>query len=392
MRRLLLWLWLALAALQLTLGATWLVQNIGLIPDYGDSKEYAGLARTLKVDAYRGIGYPAILAGINALPGSVGLVRPVARPPGSEAKHGVLYLQVLQGLVALGALVYFARTLLAPVGERAGPLGRALTVAVVLLLLLDPLVAHFGLAVMTDSLALSGSLVTCAALAAFGLGREKRALHGSLLFAGYLLTASVRPEKVWVLGCTTIGTLLVWAWCERGAPRTERLLSRAHGLQIAALALLASAGVFGLHRNAHVGGRRWSVRDSIVHSRICFPNVTEVYDQLSKKTRARVSPQEARLHDTNSITGTQVIDDATGGSGPLRKKDREEAARTGKRPSVLADRREMLDDIAGVVLREHWGRLVLDTLKDAVENTAATFSFYVRLALLARDGKISVAD
>lgn len=395
MRRLLLSLWLLLAGLQLVLGGTWLVRNVNAIPDYGDTGDYLQLARTLKVDAYRGIAYPAFLAGLNELPGAAGLLRGAGRGgQGTKLKAGVLYLQGLQCLAALGALAYATRVLLARAEPRAGPrwAGRALGALLVLLLFLDPLVVHFGLSIMTDSLALSGSLLYCAALAAFALGTGRRWVSALLLLLGYLLTASIRPEKVWVLGCATIATLVAWVWLERRAAPAERLLSRGRALGVLAIAAAVSATVFLLHRDAHDPGNRWPVRDSLVHSRIVFPHLTEVYDQLSEKTRKRLPPDKAARHDTDSIVGYRMINDATGASGPIRKKDREEAGRTGRRPSVELERREMLDEIAGVVLRERWPVLVLDVLKDAAENVAATFSFYVRLGLLAQDGEVSVAD
>jgi len=394
LRRSLLSLWLLLAALQLVLGGTWLVRNVNTIPDYGDTGDYLQLARTLKVDAYRGIAYPAFLAGLNELPGAAGLLRGAGRGGSSKVKAGVLYLQAIQCLAALAALLYFTRVLLAPAEPRAGPrwAGTALGVLLVLLLFFDPLVVHFGLSIMTDSLALSGSLLYCAALAAFALGTGRRWVSALLLLLGYLLTASIRPEKVWVLGCATIATLLTWAWIARRAPPAERLLSRGRALGVLGIAVAVSATVFLLTRDAHDPGNRWPVRDSLVHSRIVFPHVTEVYEHLSEKTKKRLPPDKAARHDTDSIVGYRMINDATGASGPIRKKDREEAGRTGRRPSVELERREMLDEIAGVVLRERWLPLTLDVAKDAVENVAATFSFYVRLALLARRGEVSVAD
>jgi hypothetical protein len=259
------------------------------------------------------------------------------------------------------------------------------------LVFLDPLVAHFGLSVMTDSLALSGSLVYCASLAALGLGQGPRLGSALLFLAGYLLTASIRPEKVWVLGCATLATLALWFWLARRAGSLGAF-TRGRAAWILALAGATSLAVFLMHRGTEESSQRWPVRDSIVHSRIVFPNVTRVYEQLSTKTKKRLTPEMAARHDTDSIVGYRMINDATGASGPIRKKDREEAGRTGKRPSVEVERKEMLADIAGVVLRERWALLVLDVFKDALENMAATASFYVRLGLLAARGEVSVAD
>lgn len=404
MRRLVLLIWLALIGLQLALGATWIARNIDRIPDYGDTGDYLQLARTLEVDAYRGVAYPAFIAAVDRMPGGAGLLRSANKAVGLKVKAGVLYLQVIQCLASLAALYFFLRTFLAPTVPRptASPptasqptaplLARCAGGLTLLLLWLDPLVAHFGLAIMTDSLASSSSLAFCAAFAAFGLGKTRRALYGLVLFASFVLTASLRVEKLAVLACATMATLAAWLFLQRGIAPEERRFSPARALEIAGIVAAGSVVVLALHRGAQSDGRRWPFYDSLVHSRIVFPNLSKVYDELPKKFQSRVSRKDAERHDTDSIVGYRVINDATGASGPIRVRDREEAARTGVRPSAERERRATLEQIAGIVLRERWPELAADVLKDALENTLSTFSFYVRLAVLARTGDVSCAD
>ena len=45
----------------LALGLAWIAANASLVPAYGDTSEYLELARTLQVDEYRTILYPAVL-------------------------------------------------------------------------------------------------------------------------------------------------------------------------------------------------------------------------------------------------------------------------------------------------------------------------------------------
>lgn len=395
-RRFLLLIWLALVGAQLAIGVTWIAQNFNTVPDYGDTGDYLQLARTLEVDAYRGIAYPAFIAGVNRLPGGAGLLRGAGRPAAGETKlkAGVVYLQLIQFLASLAGLLYFLRVFGASGAARAGSpwLARGVGLLLLLLLFFDPLVAHFGLAVMTDSLALSASLAFCAALVDFGLGKRRRALSGLVLLAAFVLTASLRVEKLWVLACATLATLIVWPWLQRKLPRAQRWFSAARALQIAALVLVGSLTVLYLHRSTKVDSRRWPMYDSMLHARIVFPNVSKVYDELPKNVQSKLSRKDAERHDTDSIVGYRVINDATGASGPIRVKDRREMGRGGTRPSAERDRRAMLETIAGVVVRERWPALAADILKDVLENVAASFSFYVRLATLARTGDVSCAD
>lgn len=395
MRRLFLVIWLALAGIHLSLGVSWLAQNLQTVPDYGDTGDYLQLARTLEVDAYRGIAYPAFIAGVDRLPGGAGLLRGAGRDAGGpRMKAGVLYLQVIQLLASLAALAYFLRVFVARIDqERASPwIARGAGVLLLLLLLFDPLVAHFGLAIMTDSLALSASLAACAALARFGLGRSRRWLSGLVLLLTLVLAASLRVEKLWVLAGAALASIAAWPFLERRARPEERAFSPARAAQIATLFLLGGLTVTWLHRSARADSRRWPMADSMLHARIVFPNLSEVYDQLPERIRTRVSRKDAQRHDTDSIVGFRVINDATGASGPVRVKDRRALGEGGTRPSVERERRVMLETIAGIVLRERWLALAADVAKDALENVAATLSFYVRLAVLARTGDVSCAD
>ena len=394
MRRLLLLIWLALVGIQLVLGVTWIAQNLDAVPDYGDTGDYLQLARTLEVDAYRGIAYPAFIAGVNSLPGGAGLLRSAGRgASGTKMKAGVVYLQVIQFLTSLAGFAYFLRVFVTRVGPEASPwIARGAGVLLLLLLLFDPLVAHFDLAVMTDGLTLSASLAFCAALADFGLGGSRRWLSGLVLFASLVLAATLRVEKLWVCACTALAALVVWLFLQRRAAPEERQFSLARAAQIAGIVLLGGLTVSWLHRSAHADSRRWPMYDSMLHARIVFPNVSKVYDELPAKVQSRISRKDAQRHDTDSIVGFRVINDATGASGPIRVKDRREMGKDGTRPSAERERRSMLETIAGVVLRERWAALAADVFKDALENVAATFSFYVRLAILARTGDVSCAD
>ena len=398
MRRVLLVVWLALVCTQLALGVAWLSQNLDAIPDYGDTGDYLQLARTMEVDAYRGIAYPAFIAGVNRLPGGAGLLRSAGRDAGGgqKLKAGVLYLQGIQLLACLAGIAYFLRVFVTRVEAKAGArwIAPAASVLLLLLVFFDPLVVHFGLSVMTDGLALAASLAFCAALADFGLGRSRRWLSGPVLLVAFVLAASLRVEKMWVLACATLATLGVWSLAQRRATPEERVLTPARAVQIAALLLLGGLTVSYLHRSSRVDSRRWPMYDSMLHARIVFPNVSKVYDELPKRIQSRISRKEAERHDTeSSIVGYRIINDATGASGPIRAKDRRAMAEGGgTRPSAERERRDMLQTIAGVVLRERWLALAADVVKDALENVAATFSFYVRLGILARTGDVSCAD
>jgi len=54
-------------------GLAWLFLNFGTIPQYGDTGEYIALSRTLKVDQYRGVAYPALIRAAAIIGNRAGL-------------------------------------------------------------------------------------------------------------------------------------------------------------------------------------------------------------------------------------------------------------------------------------------------------------------------------
>lgn len=377
-----------LLALQVLVGLVWLVRNLGDVPEYNDTLDYIRISRTLEVPGYRGVAYPLFLAAVDRLVGGedlelaagtgeagrAGAERPRRsdrRLPGNvfvpnPRSHQALVIQLVQLVIVAGSLAHFLRVFVPPLG---GSKARATLGSILLLLLLvaDPLVAHLQLAVLTDGLTLSASLVACASLVRFLSGGERRVLHATLLFLSVLLASTLRVEKVWVLAGTALGSLALWWLAEPRREAGPRSLSTARALQAAAIALAAVLASFAAQRAFPGEGKRLPPYDFILDQRILFPNLVAVYPELPAEFRAEMSEAEAREHDEDVVFAWRGIEEV-GGGDPAR-------------------RRALLEDAARVVLRERWHWIVLDVLEDTAESVGVSFSFYGHLGALALLGK-----
>lgn len=362
------------AAALLAVGGAWLLLGLGDVPHYGDTIEYLALARTLEVDDYRGILYPAFLAGMDRLLGAPSILRPflVWHETGPcDLSPNFVGVQLVQAALSLAACVYFvfvfaART---PGGARACGWRAWTRLALVgALLCLDPLVAHFDLSVMTDGPALAGSLVFCAALVDLRWRRTPPLLAGTLFVLSFLLTAGLRAEKRWVLLATVALTLLAW-WLLR--PRARAAAEGGSGKAALVILAVATAAAFAtvtlVQRAHHRETGRWPLVSSMLQQRVVFPNVVATHDALPEWIRRKLPPPSAEYFDLHHQNGRQVIDQVTRGDA--------------------AERERMVREMAAVAWRARWGRIVLDVLKDAGENVLATPSFYVRLATYAARGE-----
>lgn len=377
-----------LLAAQALVGLVWLARNLGDVPEYNDTLDYIRCSRSLEVPSYRGVAYPLFLAAIDRLVGGEDLElaagedeRPAAgrtrqgradrRLPGNvfvpnPRSRQALVVQLVQLAVVAGSLGFFLRTFVTPF--RGSGLRPALGGLFLLLLLLaDPLVAHIHLAVLTDGLTLSASLVACASLARFLSGEPRRVFHAALLFLSVLLASTLRVEKVWVLAGTVLGSLTLLWLAERRRDASPRAFSPARALQAAGIALAAVLASFAVQRAFRGEGRRLPPYDFVLDQRILFPNLVAVYPELPAEFRAAMSEEEAREHDEDVVFAWRGIEQV-GGGDPER-------------------RRALLESAARVVLRERWHWIVLDVLRDTAESVGVSFSFYGHLGALAVLGK-----
>lgn len=135
---------LCLVLINVFVGAIWMARNISFIPSYGDTTEYLQLSKNLIVDQYRGIFYPYFINRSDY----------AAEAMGIKLQHAIYLFQIL---VMFFSVKFLAFVLLPNTIQKRGRLLTALVIATVVSL--DPLVAHFSLTILTDSLATSFTLM-----------------------------------------------------------------------------------------------------------------------------------------------------------------------------------------------------------------------------------------
>jgi len=166
--RLLYTLLLVLAAGQIFLGFIWIVKNMGTVPAYGDTPEYLALSKTMALDGYRTFLYPLFL-------------REVIKASTFLHLQYQIIAYLCQLFVSFVSLVYFTGTFFVQNRflTRAYEKNKIRTAVETLLLSLfifaNPLVAHFNLSILTDSFALSFTLIFLGAIVRMLLFERLRA-------------------------------------------------------------------------------------------------------------------------------------------------------------------------------------------------------------------------
>lgn len=344
----------------LLLGALWTAENLGSVPTYKDTRQYLRLARELKVDRYRGIAYPGLLAAVDRMHPGATILRPRAQ--------GQSWVQLAQIFLSVLGLTYFAAVLMSlrrRESERSAWSSRLWLVLWVLLMALDPLVSHFGLSLMPDALALSASLVFCAAFTSLLTKPSKIWIPIVLLAVSYLVLANTRAEKNLVLLATGVTTIAASWWLRRASGGT-RGASRSRLLIAGAVVSLGFAATLAVQQATYRPQGRMPMGEWLLHHRIIYPHLTEVYDKLPDQLKERIPPRKARRYDRKITGPRRVLKTISGNS---------------------EDRKQMAHELAAIVVRERWPTIAFDIGRDSVENVFATLSFYYRLGVLAVGGE-----
>lgn len=272
-------------------GFWWLIANAHCIPAYGDTVEYLALSRTLKVDQYRTIFYPAILRLCG-----------VFHDADSKPSVGWTYsLQILAVLVSsvpytVALLKVFAPTALSKKKQAA------IVVMAAVLLTVTPLIAHFSLSVMSDSLASSLTIATVGSLANLATSIEANARKSFWLIVSALclvVMALSRVDKLYLGFALTLTTIVCLQFKIRRLPAIRgRVYVAGVGLLLCASIVTAA----GLNRFTQVTNPSRPPLDisSMAFNRVVWPRLTKVYPYLSDRAKTQITERDAELFDSHN--------------------------------------------------------------------------------------------
>lgn len=364
-RRVLRGCFLVLLSAYLILAVFQLLAQIGVFPRYGDTKEYLVLATTLKVDGYRGILYPAFLAGIDKLVGHgllagyrnntlhLGLPAP---PPSA------IWIQITQLLLYGLALVYALRAAL--------PVSRTRRQFQVLwaILFFDPVLLHLNLSILSDGLCLSCLLLFAGGLAALVRGRGKGWFHWCMVLVGGLGSSLLRVEKVYVVVLVLLLFLALALWFQR---RGDSPLTRRSALGLGTVALLLALGTQWIASATTISNWRWptTVRwpreISWLHERVIRPNMHVIEDELPSDLQDLLTPAMVAKYD-KSVQGARSVMYHVCRTGSPRLED-------------------VTHEMASAVLHNHPILLAKNVVGDALGQLFITPTFYLDLARTGAD-------
>jgi len=360
------------------IGVIWWVANLGIIPPYGDTRQYFELSESLKVDQYRTLFYPLLLRGLR---GSARLLHTRIE----------LVVDLLQTAAALMSVAYLGRALwdvaatttrFAFLG-RVSPTNRRLVIgASAVVVFTEPLVNHFALSVMTDSLAASFTTAGVAALVRIAVLGETRLRNGIVGWLTIFAASFMRTEKVLVFASVIALALAVLAaWGPRatgpGGPLSRRRRLRIVAL-LATLLVTPGAVVFAINRATQTADYGWPPATVAVRLfvRTTWPHLADIRPQLSPEAQATLSAADASRFDGNYNEYLSLVPRLLRSAGGTDR---------------------LINEISLVALRRHGVDIAASTAVDALRNVAPMIAYPVDIAVSARsasrwtDSRMSMA-
>jgi hypothetical protein len=291
------------------LGVAWWIINLGTRPHYGDSNQYLQLAESLHVDEFRTLLYPLVLRGLETLAMFFGC-------------RLELLVDFVQTILALLSIAYLGRTLweVTASTERFSYLKRvaalprqAVIGAFAMLVFSQPLVNHFALSLMTDSLAASFTTAGLASLIRISALDDTR--MRTFVIGWFTIAAAgfERAEKVYVMGLTVLVAMVATWWLARPTVslHSSQMLSRCPRALALLTALLLTPGsiVTIINRATQTTDYGWppvtvNVR---LFVRTVWPRLTELRPLLSQEFQAAVSETDAKDFDAHYDKYLQLV-------------------------------------------------------------------------------------
>ena len=265
-------------SVQIILSIIWMICNVNNIPSFGDSPEYINLSKTLVVDEYRTILYPALL--------NVAIkMENIVKIP----FHIIMF--VGQTGVCFVCIYYVVKSLYFIMGKEEPHLCKKIFYSLYILSI--PMITFMNFSILTDSIALSMLLIIiiqCARIYNMEGFRWKEIV---LLFIGYLVESMIRADRIYSCGLfIAVFTIIILAKKKKAKYISVILASF--------LAIVINMGVNSVTQQPGVYNRIKTNFSFILLDRIVWPNMANNYDSFSEEIRSNISYEEAQHFDEHN--------------------------------------------------------------------------------------------
>jgi len=270
-------------------GLLWTLLNAGSVPLYGDSLEYLHAAQTMQVDQYRTILYPLILRIFGVV-------------SHGESLPFTPWIYAFQWLaLALSTALFVYASIKVLRLDWTSRQTFQVTAGATLVVVTNPLIAHFSIALMSDSLASSLTIACIGSLAlALPDDRTRAFPQWTWLAAALLLLFLMALSRVDKLYAALVICVTVVAWAICTGRRKARIGGGTTAVAATLLATLVAVVYVNKTTQTYNHDRPPLDVSSLAFNRVVWPHLAETYPYLSPRAKAVISPEDALHFDEHN--------------------------------------------------------------------------------------------
>lgn len=281
----------AAAFLQIVVSFIWIFNNITVIPQYGDTKEYLSLSNTLALDKFRTILYPLFLRAVIYV--SAHLNFPYQT-----------FVYISQMALSLTSILYLINILFKNFSGFAK--NKFIVFFTSLFIFSEPLIAHFNLSVLSDSIALSFTIFFLGSILDFCAATEISPAKIIAVFLFYILMSLSRPERV-MLGLAFLIFTAAFELFKSRKKMSWTIIKKCVCVLITAAAAFAITSAVNNATETAPASRNQPAIYKSAFELIVFPRLTKVYPSLPSSIKSVITYKDAVTNDAEAYNTNYTI-------------------------------------------------------------------------------------
>lgn len=281
------------ALIQIAISFVFIIQNITVVPQYGDTKEFLNLSKTLELDKFRTILYPLFLKAVILASAHLNFPYQIA-------------VYIFQMAISLVSLFYLFNILFKCCLGFAKKQFKFIVFFTSLFVFSNPFVTHFNLSVLSDSFALSFTIFFLGSILNLCISEKISPLNILSVFAFYILMSLTRPERK-LLGIAFLIAVILFELFKNRKAKSFKIVKKAVCVLIAAITAFIIISGINNHTQTAAATRNQPALYKSAFEFIVWPRLTKVYPYLPSSIKNVITYKDAVTNDAAAYNTNYTI-------------------------------------------------------------------------------------
>ena len=269
-----------LMILQILICFGFIIKNISVVPEYGDTPEYLQLVETMKLDGYRPFIFPVFLKVCIKIAQILNM-------------NYLWVLYPIQNIISLVACFIIIKVLISVLNKK---IDKKEQILYSLFLWSTPFNIHFNMSVLCDSLAISFTGIFIATLIYFLKNPKIRYIIMATIVM--FITCNIRSEKIYFCVLTLLAVIftecIIQIIKRKKKISNEKFKNIVIGMMVVLILGTSTSLITKNIFQTETEGREQPTISMMLYERVVSNNLEKYYDQLPEEIKKDISKEEAK--------------------------------------------------------------------------------------------------